>query len=159
MSRSHPRPHGERHMTDKAFYLALQYERLKENGWVITSDGKYFKITYPAKIRERYGLVDTAGLNVSHQSFDAAIAAAEAALDVLHLIQLTGKGGEALTDEPQDAGPITPEARENIVDTVEGIILDTHDIDVRDRHYAENVVGWLERHHPAALRAIAEGGA
>jgi hypothetical protein len=46
-------------------------------------------------------------------------------------------------------------AREAIVDEIEEIISETHEIDVTDRNYAENIVGWLERHHPAALRSLA----
>ena len=58
-----------------------------------------------------------------------------------------------------EPAPITPaEARENVVDIIEEIICETHDLDVRDRDYAENVVAWLEKYHPAALRAIAGEG-
>jgi predicted amino acid-binding ACT domain protein len=46
---------------------------------------------------------------------------------------------------------------EYAVDTIEEIIGETHDIDVTDRMYAQNIVNWLKRHHPAALLAIAEG--
>lgn len=61
------------------------------------------------------------------------------------------------TSEPQAAPEVTVQqaVREEIVDTIEDIISETHDIDVTDRRYAENIVAWLERHHPAALRAVA----
>ena len=49
---------------------------------------------------------------------------------------------------------LSAEARENLLDEIEEIINETHDIDVNDRNYAENIVGWLERHHPTALRAL-----
>lgn len=51
---------------------------------------------------------------------------------------------------------VTPDVREGIVDDIESIICETHELDVRDRDYADNIVSWLERHHPAALRAIAD---
>ncbi|MEX3315724.1 hypothetical protein [Sulfitobacter sp. PS-8MA] len=57
---------------------------------------------------------------------------------------------------PQEAAKVSEEARENIVDEIESIICETHEMDVRDVDYAENIVSWLERHHPAALRAISE---
>jgi hypothetical protein len=48
---------------------------------------------------------------------------------------------------------LTAADRENIVDEIESIICETHELDVRDVDYAENIVSWLERHHPDALRA------
>lgn len=45
--------------------------------------------------------------------------------------------------------------REELLDEIEEIIGETHDIDVTDRRYAENILGWLERHHPKALAATA----
>ena len=61
------------------------------------------------------------------------------------------------------AKPFSPETREIIVDEIESIICETHEMDVRDRDYAENIVSWLERHHqgkprhhPSALGIIAE---
>ena len=62
----------------------------------------------------------------------------------------------ALTVTPQEAAKVSAEDRENIVDEIESIICETHEMDVRDIDYAENIVSWLERHHPAALRAISE---
>ncbi|OAN76671.1 hypothetical protein A8B82_14830 [Sulfitobacter sp. EhC04] len=53
--------------------------------------------------------------------------------------------------------PVSAEDRENIVDEIENIISETHEMDVRDIDYAENIVSWLERHHPAALRALTKG--
>lgn len=53
--------------------------------------------------------------------------------------------------------PVSEEDRENIVDEIESIISETHEMDVRDIDYAENIVGWLERHHPDALRALTKG--
>jgi hypothetical protein len=60
----------------------------------------------------------------------------------------------ALTVE--DAAKVSDEDRENIVDEIESIICETHEMDVRDMDYAENIVSWMEKHHPAALRAIAD---
>lgn len=60
------------------------------------------------------------------------------------------------TMTPQEAAKVSAEDRENIVDEIESIICETHEMDVRDIDYAENIVSWLERHHPAALRAISE---
>ena len=60
----------------------------------------------------------------------------------------------ALTVE--DATKVSDEDRENIVDEIESIICETHEMDVRDMDYAENIVSWMEKHHPAALRAIAD---
>lgn len=59
-----------------------------------------------------------------------------------------------------EPAPVTvgADAREGIVDEIEEIICETHEMDVRDRDYAENVVCWLEKHHPAALRALADAG-
>lgn len=65
-----------------------------------------------------------------------------------------GQRCDAMT--PQEAAKVSAEARENIVDEIESIICETHEMDVRDIDYAENIVSWLERHHPAALRAISE---
>ncbi|MEO9537246.1 MAG: hypothetical protein ABJL49_05585 [Parasphingorhabdus sp.] len=62
----------------------------------------------------------------------------------------------ALTVTPQEAAKVSAEDREKIVDEIESIICETHEMDVRDIDYAENIVSWLERHHPAALRAISE---
>lgn len=67
-----------------------------------------------------------------------------------------GQRCDAMT--PQEAAKVSAEARENIVDEIESIICETHEMDVRDIDYAENIVSWLERHHPAALRAISEAG-
>lgn len=39
--------------------------------------------------------------------------------------------------------------RTDIVDTITDIIGETHDIDVRDEHYAEALVRWLEQNLPA----------
>ena len=63
-----------------------------------------------------------------------------------------GQRCDAMT--PQEAAKVSAEDRENIVDEIESIICETHEMDVRDIDYAENIVSWLERHHPAALRAI-----
>lgn len=64
---------------------------------------------------------------------------------------------EAAQPSPAEAAKVlTAEDRENIVDEIESIICETHDMDVRDVDYAENIVSWLERHHPAALRAMAD---
>lgn len=60
-----------------------------------------------------------------------------------------------MTDTPKTE--ISADNRENIVDEIESIISETHDMDVRDIDYAENIVSWLERHHPRALQVIAEG--
>lgn len=62
----------------------------------------------------------------------------------------------SMIDQPAPA-PVSAEERENIVDEIESIISETHEMDVRDIDYAENIVGWLERHHPAALRALTKG--
>lgn len=65
----------------------------------------------------------------------------------------------AMQPSPAEAAKVlTAEDRENIVDEIESIICETHELDVRDVDYAENIVSWLERHHPAALRAIAGEG-
>ena len=64
------------------------------------------------------------------------------------------RSGEFRGAQPSPAKPLHTEARENIVDEIESIICETHDIDVLDIDYAENIVSWLERHHPVALRAI-----
>lgn len=53
-----------------------------------------------------------------------------------------------------DTKALEADARENIVDEIESIICETHEMDVRDVDYAENIVSWLERHHSAALHAI-----
>ncbi len=68
----------------------------------------------------------------------------------------------ALANAPSPGQPATeqPDVREDheaLIDEIEDIISETHDIDVTDRKYAENIVGWLQLHHPAALRAL-EGG-
>lgn len=66
---------------------------------------------------------------------------------------------EAMQPTPQEAAKLLSDVdRENIVDAIESIICETHEMDVRDVDYAENIVSWLERHHPAALRAIAGEG-
>ena len=65
-----------------------------------------------------------------------------------------GQRCDAMT--PQEAAKVSAEDRENIVDEIESIICETHEMDVRDIDYAENIVSWLERHHPVALRAISE---
>lgn len=63
---------------------------------------------------------------------------------------------QARNDALREAAKVSAEDRENIVDEIESIICETHEMDVRDIDYAENIVSWLERHHPAALRAISE---
>lgn len=58
-------------------------------------------------------------------------------------------------DTPTPAPEVSVgEAKEHAIDTIEEIIGETHDLYVTDRRYAENIVAWLERHHPAALRAL-----
>ncbi|GLT07970.1 hypothetical protein ACFQFQ_14495 [Sulfitobacter porphyrae] len=79
--------------------------------------------------------------------FDAALSAAGSSIPE-HL-----RRAETLIDQPAPA-PVSAEDRENIVDEIESIINETHEMDVRDIDYAENIVSWLERHHPAALRAL-----
>ena len=85
----------------------------------------------------------------------AAIAAMrnDAAMD-----RLVAEGQRCDAMTPQEAAKVSTEDRENIVDEIESIICETHEMDVRDIDYAENIVSWLERHHPAALRAISEAG-
>lgn len=72
---------------------------------------------------------------------------------------ITVRGSSIAKDRPstpQEAAKLLTDVdRENIVDAIESIICETHEMDVRDVDYAENIVSWLERHHPAALRAIA----
>jgi hypothetical protein len=59
---------------------------------------------------------------------------------------------------PAPEQPSVQEDNEALIDEIEEIISETHDIDVTDRNYAENIVGWLRLHHPAALRALKGGG-
>jgi len=56
------------------------------------------------------------------------------------------------------SGTGVSEAREYATDTIEEIIGETHDIDVTDRRYAENVVAWLEKYHPAAILTLIDEG-
>lgn len=77
------------------------------------------------------------------------------------LAEFYAKGGKPIEQVEAEMAPVPVSvevaARENIVDEIEEIIAETHDLDVTDRNYAENIVGWLERHHPAALRTLAGG--
>jgi len=81
----------------------------------------------------------------------------------LELLQVHGQYADQITTAraatqptPAEAATISDAQREDIVDTIENIISETHELDVRDSDYAENIVSWLEQHHPAALRAISE---
>ena len=60
-------------------------------------------------------------------------------------------------DHPAPA-PVSDETREDVKEVITEIIGETHDMDVRDEHYAENIVSWLERHYPAAWRALSQTG-
>ena len=96
---------------------------------------------------------DPEGEYVRYDDYRAAISAMQkdAAMD-----RLVAEGQRCDTMTPQEAAKVSAENRENIVDEIESIICETHEMDVRDIDYAENIVSWLERHHPAALRAISE---
>ena len=41
------------------------------------------------------------------------------------------------------------DSREDMLDALEAVILDTHDLDVTDRCYAKAVLRWIERNTPA----------
>ena len=86
-----------------------------------------------------------------HADAEAIAAMKEAGMD-----RLVSEGQRCDAMTPQEAAKVSAEDRENIVDEIESIICETHEMDVRDIDYAENIVSWLERHHPAALRAISE---
>ncbi|MBQ0803104.1 MAG: hypothetical protein KBT76_15365 [Sulfitobacter litoralis] len=86
-----------------------------------------------------------------HADAEAIAAMKEAGMD-----RLVAEGQRCDAMTPQEAAKVSAEDRENIVDEIESIICETHEMDVRDIDYAENIVSWLERHHPAALRAISE---
>jgi len=88
--------------------------------------------------------------------YKEAVAAIANALDApnQHAYKVGFAAGRA--DALREAAKVSAEDRENIVDEIESIICETHEMDVRDIDYAENIVSWLERHHPAALRAISE---
>ena len=43
------------------------------------------------------------------------------------------------------------DSREDILDALEAVILNTHDLDVTDRCHAEAVLRWIEANLPAAL--------
>lgn len=82
--------------------------------------------------------------------------AAIAAMKEAGMDRLVAEGQQCDAVTPQEAAKVSAEDRENIVDEIESIICETHEMDVRDIDYAENIVSWLERHHPDALRAILE---
>lgn len=86
-----------------------------------------------------------------HADAEAIAAMKEAGMD-----RLVAEGQRCNAMKPHEAAKVSAEDRENIVDEIESIICETHEMDVRDIDYAENIVSWLERHHPAALRAISE---
>jgi len=104
-------------------------------------------------LADNFDAVWTKAIAIEAWNARAAIAAMrnDAAMD-----RLVAEGQRCNAMKPHEAAKVSAEDRENIVDEIESIICETHEMDVRDIDYAENIVSWLERHHPAALRAISE---